>query len=42
MIKTGLGNMDGKRSLADVSAKLLTVEQRGRHGRSSSAAEVML
>jgi len=29
MIKTVLENMDGKRNLAVVSAKLLTVEQRG-------------
>jgi len=28
MIKTVLENMVGKRNLADVSAKLLTVEQR--------------
>jgi len=40
MIKTVLENMDGKRNLADVSAKILTVEQRGSHGRSSSAAGV--
>jgi len=40
MIKTVLENMAGKRNLADVSAKLLTVEQRGSHGRSSSAARV--
>jgi len=40
MIKTVLENMDGKRNLADVSAKLLTVEQRVSHGRSSSAAGV--
>jgi len=32
--------MDGKRNLADVSAKLLTVEQRGSHGWSSSTAWV--
>jgi len=40
MIKTVLENMDGKRNLAVVSAKLLTVEQRGSHGRSFSAAGV--
>jgi len=40
MIKTVLENMDEKRDLADVSAKLLTVEQRGSHGRSSSATGV--
>jgi len=40
MIKTVLENMDGKRNLADVSAKLLTVEQRGSHRRTSSAAGV--
>jgi len=40
MIKTVLENMDGKRSLADVSAKLLTVEQRGSRGRSSSTTGV--
>jgi len=40
MIKTVLENMDGKRNLADVSAKLLMVEQRWSHGRSSSAAGV--
>jgi len=40
MIKTVLENMDGKRTLADVSAKLLTVEQRGSQKRSSSAAGV--
>jgi len=40
MIKTVLENMDGKGDFADVSAKLLTVEQRGRHARSSSAAGV--
>jgi len=38
MIKTVLEKMDGKRNIADVSAKLLAVEQRGSHGRSSSAA----
>jgi len=40
MIKTVLENMDGKRNLANVSAKLLPVEQRGSHGRSSSATGV--
>jgi len=40
MIKTLLENMDGKRNLSDVSSKLLTVEQRGSHGLSSSAAGV--
>jgi len=42
MINTVLEKIDGYRNLADVSAKLLTVEQRGSHGRSSSAPEVKL
>ena len=40
MIKTVLENMDGKRNLADVSAKLLTVKQRASRGRSSSSTGV--
>jgi len=40
MIKTVLENMDGKRNLAEVSAKLLTVEQRASQGRSSSSTGV--
>jgi len=32
--------MDGKRNLADVSAKLLTMKQRGSNGRSSSTTGV--
>ena len=39
-IRTVLENMDGKRDVADVSTKLLTVEQRGSRGRSSSTAGV--
>jgi len=40
MIKTVLENMDRKRNIADMSAKLLTVEQRGSNGRSSSTTGV--
>jgi len=40
MIRTVLENMEGKRNLADVSAKLLTVQQRGSNGRSSSTTGV--
>jgi len=40
MIKTVLKNMDGKRNLAEVSAKLLTVEQWAIRGRSSSSTGV--
>jgi len=40
MIKTVLESMDGKRNLAEVSAKLLTVEQRASRGRSSSSTGV--
>jgi len=40
MIKTVLENMKGKRNLADVSAKLLTVLQRASQGRSSSSTGV--
>jgi len=40
MIKTVLENMVGKRNLADVNAKLLTVEQRRLWGRSSSTTGV--
>jgi len=40
MIKTVLDIMDGKRNLAEVSAKLLTVEQRASRGRSSSSTGV--
>jgi len=40
MIKTVLENMDGKRNLADVSAKLLTVEQRASRGLSLSSTGV--
>jgi len=36
MIKTVLENMDGKRNLPEVSAKLLTVEHRASRGRSLS------
>jgi len=39
-IKTVLENIDGKRNLAHVSAKLLTMEQRGSRGRSSSTTGV--
>jgi len=40
MIKTVMENMDGKRNLADVSAKPLTVEQRGSRRRSPSTTGV--
>ena len=40
MIKTVLEKMDWKCNLADVIATLLTVKQRGSHGRSSSASGV--
>ena len=40
MIKTVLENMDGKRNLADVSAKLLTVEQQASRGLSLSSTGV--
>jgi len=40
MIETVLENMDGKRNLANVSAKVLTVKQWGSHGRSSSPTGV--
>jgi len=40
MIKTVLENMDGKKNLSEVSAKLLTVEQRASRGRSSSSTGV--
>jgi len=40
MIETVLKNMDGKRNLADVSATMLTVEQRGSRRRSSSTTGV--
>jgi len=41
MIKTVLENMDGKRNLADVSFKLLTVKQQASRGRSSSLTDVV-
>jgi len=40
MIRTVLKTIDGRRNLADVSAKLLRVEQRGIRGRSSSTTGV--
>ena len=40
MIKTVLEKMEGTLNLADVSAKLLSVEQRGIRGRSSSTTGV--
>jgi len=40
MIKTVLENLDGKRNLSEVSAKVLTVEQRASRERSSSSTGV--